>query len=398
MEYRDFLKNIVVVLFIVASGSQLFYKELGFLFIPLFFMFSSLLFYRERNLLVDKWNWWVMLYFVLWNLLNNYVLHGHVGTNLVLSMVLCAIASFGAVSSFEFGEFRAMMLKYMVYISAVSIVVQLWHDIFGISIGKESEDTFLSLYVFNTDWGENRLASIFWEPGMYQIVLFFVLCLYTDELKDISNWKSILKKFGILFIALVYTKSTMAYLCLFALLGYIIMQNNKGQRKIIMMPFYAIILVGAALLLWKSDAIQSKLMQRDSEAETTSYYIRLNDNLSLLTMTLERPFVGYGIDTPEYEQRNKSLDNLSASNGWLFASATNGLVYLVLILVLLFKGIKRLPNCISPWVIFFVLIITQCNEYMICMPYLFMYILRFKDSEDYEVYDSDSDIQCVSSC
>ena len=392
MDNRDILKKLVIILFITESGSQLFYKELGFIFIPLFLAFSFLLFYRENKFYVDRYNWLVMCFIVLWNLINNYLIHGNVGTNLVFSMVLTAVASFFTISSFDFYEFREKLLKYLSVLSLLSIVIQLWHDIFGISIGMPSEDTFLSFYIFNTDWGENRLASIFWEPGMYQIVLFFTLCLFTDEFKDLKNWKFIFKKFGILFLALIYTKSTMAYLCFFALLGYIYIRYNTDKTKIYLMPLYVGVIAVAALFLWQTDAIQKKLSQRDSEIGSTSYYIRLNDNISLLTMSMERPFVGYGVDTPEYEQRNRSLDNLSASNGWLFASATNGVIYLLIVLSVLYKGIKRLPNPISHWLILFVLIITQCNEYMICMPYLFMYILRYKQEEEYEVYYSNSDI------
>lgn len=184
----------------------------------------------------------------------------------------------------------------------------------------------------------------------------------------------------------------MAYLCFFALLGYIYIRYNTDKSKLYLMPLYVGVITVAALFLWQTDAIQNKLSQRDSEIGSTSYYIRLNDNISLLTMSLERPFVGYGVDTPEYEQRNRSLDNLSASNGWLFASATNGVLYLLIVLLLLYKGIKRLPNSISHWLILSILIITQCNEYMICMPYIFMYILRYNQEEEYEVYYSNSDI------
>lgn len=47
----------------------------------------------------------------------------------------------------------------------------------------------LQIFVINCGEGSNiyRLSSIYWEPGQLQIVIFFVLMLFADELADLTK-------------------------------------------------------------------------------------------------------------------------------------------------------------------------------------------------------------------
>lgn len=377
----SFLKNTNVFFMLLVCGSQLFFKEYGIVTIPLYAMTGCWLFMRERKGMADLWNFRIVCVVILWNIVNNYVLHSNVQTNIVFSSLLCIIGAFFTISSFDFFEFRDILFKQLKFITVISIIVQLWHDFIGGEPGRVSEESYLSFYIFNTEWGQSRLASIYWEPGMYQIVIMYVLAFFTDEFKDAQNWKQNLKKYGIFIVALLYTQSTMGYICLFLLFVTIFVQNNKVQRKVFLWPVYIGVVAAVGLVLWSSEAVQKKVMQRESEVETSSYYIRLNDNISLATMTMERPFVGYGMDTSEYQIRNESLNNLSASNGWLYTSATNGIPYLLLILFFIYKGIKRQENAMAPAVVMSILLISQCNEYIVFFPYTFMYIFKFNEPD-----------------
>ena len=106
---------------------------------------------------------------------------------------------------FDFENFRFKLLKYLAYLSFISIIVQVWHDYFGLGstfVNIPGNDGWaMSLYFFNTEWGENRLASIFWEPGQYQIVLIFVMGLFYKEMLDPFTLKPYLKHLLILTIA-----------------------------------------------------------------------------------------------------------------------------------------------------------------------------------------------------
>lgn len=371
------LKKIVVILMILVSGSQFFFKDYGSIFIPLFVLFSFVFFIKAGGRM-DRGNIFFLLLVVFWLLFNNYVIHGGVNTNIVFSCVLLMMGSFFAISSFNYYEFRNLLLKYMTYLSALSIVIQLLHDN-SFDIPSVSKDGIhLSFLFFNTEWDEGRLSSIFWEPGMYQIVIMFTLCLFVDEFRRLNKTWFIVKKYGILLLALVLTKSTMGYIVFAIFLLFLLIDSSLYKKKSLLIPI-SFVFISLGILMWRSTAIQDKVAQNESQVATTSLVIRMNDNLSLLQMTTERPWVGYGMDTRDYDNRNKSLDNLSASNGWLNASACNGILYLLLFLSFLYKGLKRQNNCKYPFLFFIVLVLSQCNEYLITFPYMFMYIFRFNN-------------------
>ena len=74
----------------------------------------------------------------------------------------------------------------------------------------------LQIFVINCGEGSNiyRLSSIYWEPGQLQIVIFFVLMLFADELADLTKVRDNLRKFSPMLVALFFTLSTTAYLTL----------------------------------------------------------------------------------------------------------------------------------------------------------------------------------------
>ena len=134
----------------------------------------------------------------------------------VLKYILPATSVLLLCSSADFLVVRGLLLRYLTLITILSIFVQLDHEFLGIFPTEPYLNNSGVLtnytYIFNTEWGESRLASIYWEPGQYQVVIYFVLVLFADEWSDSALWKKNLRKFGILILALLMTQSTTAYI------------------------------------------------------------------------------------------------------------------------------------------------------------------------------------------
>ena len=127
-------------------------------------------------------------------------------------------------SSVNFYEFRELLLKHLNRISIITILTWFIHEtFFPYSFTYGSTIFFL---VFHK-WGD-RMASLWWEPGMYQIIMIFILMLFMDELKKISfsNLRYYIKKFGWVIACLIMCRSTMGYMCLIAMIGLVFLFND----------------------------------------------------------------------------------------------------------------------------------------------------------------------------
>lgn len=81
---------------------------------------------------------------------------------------------------------------------------------------------------------QNRLASIFWEPGQYQIILNFTLILCSNDIIDLfkeHRYMILIKKYIILIVALMLTKSTAGYIA-FGIICIYVMFNVLDKQKI----------------------------------------------------------------------------------------------------------------------------------------------------------------------
>ena len=97
---------------------------------------------------------------------------------------------------------------------------------------------------------------------------------------------------------------------------------------------------------------------------------------------------GLGRNTKEQRKFFLSRDNRTSSNGWLLASASFGIFYLVYFLYVMYKGIRHINFKVNNYFILAVLIFQQCNEAAIFLPYIFMYIFMFKRYEANQLIDS----------
>lgn len=374
---QSYLEKFIIWEMILLSGSIGFYHDYPFIWIPIY-VISCYILYHTHKIKNNKHNTIILALIVLWNVINTFIIHSNIQTNLIYSNLLFCLGSYYAISSMDFNFFREKLLKYFSYLCAVSIVVQLLHDGGFLTPTLSNVSPYLmTLNYFNCNWGEKRLASIYWEPGQFQIVIIFILCLFTDKLKDFEQLKSNIKKFGVIIISLLLTISTTGYLAFMIILFGILTNTTIVKKHKILMPFFFLLSIGLIFMLWNSSAIQDKLEQ-SKDINESSYTIRSTDNLLMIQMAKDSPLFGYGVNTNAFFQEQSALGIRTASNGWLYTAVSNGIPYLIFLLICIYYGIKRQTNTIPVLYVFLSLFISQCNEWLAVFPYIYMYIFKYK--------------------
>jgi O-antigen ligase len=232
--------------------------------------------------------------------------------------------------------------------------------------------------------GIYKLASIFWEPGQFQIVLIYILCLFIDDiLKHISSFKYLISNYSLFVVCLLLTGSTTAYLTLGFLLTGILVVGVRVKRsyKILLIILGMLISVG----LFNSSIVQDKFAQKDS-AEDNSYNTRLLDNLAALNITLENPIFGAGVCSQKKLNYYLKTDREESSNGWLSTSASFGIPFLLIMLYLMFSNLRVIYGNKIAIVVFITLVFSQAAEAVIYFPYMWLYIFKWKRISDKRTY------------
>lgn len=373
-----YLQDICVCLMILLSGSVRCYLEYSPIFVPLLFLLGIVLFYTNRKT-YNSHNTLLFLFLLVIPLINMFFINPHMESNLPYICVLFIICGFLIISSFDFESFRTTWIKYIKWLCSISIVVQLLHDYMGLPPnGMDVRGCATTLYFFNCDWGDHRLSSIYWEPGQFQIVLIYTLALFTDDLANWTDKKKWIKQFGVIIIALIMTISTTGYLSFMILLsGLLFSSRSNPSKKTLSLKLVIPILI-VMVGLWQSDAIQEKIKQREDPSERTSAATRTMDNIALFSVTMDSPIVGYGIDTVEQNKKKREYGSVDSSNGWLYASSAFGVIYVGFILMIMYRRLVRMPRGFPPFIIWLALVVSQCNEYIMFFPYLYLYIFNFK--------------------
>lgn len=340
---------------------------------------------------IDRRNLRLCALFSLWILSVQFFFTKSTYDNTYLSYLFYMAGGLG-LSAFKFNEFRNWLLKYMSLIGLVSIIVQIGFDFLSFPAYIHFDDGgspyVISMFFFMVAWTSDadfvlhRLASVFWEPGQYQILITFTLCLFIKELTDFRNLALWMKKFGILFLALLFTQSTMGYLSLILMMivSYLFCfstNSNSVIRKMVVKTCSWIILVVSVGYLWQSSVVQDKLSQRDSAVDN-SYNIRLADNIACFYAALESPIYGQGIASKQLKSRLVSLGSQTSSNGWLLSAASLGFVYVIAIFFVMYRRINEMNIVRSPLALLIILVLSQCNESVMYFPYIYMYLYHFR--------------------
>lgn len=354
---------------------------------------SFLYYYAYRKAKNAIWAENIKIYALIisWIFVATFVINDQNADLSITAPIFYAIGVVFICSVETFVNFRTALLKCANFLLLISIVVHLGHS-FGVvpanNILIGGSPTTMSLYLFHTEWdagsvsslGIYRFSSIYWEPGQTQIVIMFVLLLFTDDIKEkLLNFKYILSKYGILILALVLTQSTAGYLVFMLYFSIILLLNSTIKKKKYLKPIFGILAVLFAFLMFNSSVIQDKFDQRNEKSEDTSYAIRMRDNIVCYEIASENPFFGCGLGSRYLEFQLSSRGSRSSSNGWLLTGAQVGFPYLFFILFFMLKRIKQMNLKIPAILLLLILVLSQCNEAFTYFPYIWIYVFKFKN-------------------
>ena len=357
----------------------------------------------EREYRIEEWFIGVIpvLFLMGWMLLSTVVVNIF-SDFFFLSYLLFPLGMVISLYSFDFYKVRDCLLRLLSLIMLVSIIVHIGYnlEIIPAELEGDADKTLaMSLYFFNVGWGNfetiplTRFSSIYWEPGQCQIVIMYVLVLFSDDIQNhIYDIAYLLKKYGILLLSILLTGSTTGYI-VFALFvsGLLLFNGNMlNQRRILPLFLSAILAIGIFSFFYLSDVVQSKLELSESLNDENSYAIRMADNIACFTVAMEHPVFGMGVNSVELNAELEAFGNTTASNGWLFSAAQMGFVYIIVMFVAMYKNIRRMNFGILTIVPLIILILSQANEYATYLPITWMYCCPFgtyqKNSIDEEQY------------
>lgn len=400
MKQLNLSEKVGALFFLLLSGS---YAFVDIKYVMLYLVISFIIFILNKgyNNWYIKQNFLITVILAFWATFTTQIIRNDAIDNTFLLYVLYPMANFFLLSSYTFKKFRTAVLIMISYILCVSIIV---HFLYMFHIVAAEFDPyaykFIAFKIFNVHNGDDaflelplgdyyRFSSIFGEPGQLGCVLIYILVSFTDKIAQlIYTPAKLIKQFGVIFVSIVLSCSTTTYLCIaMYFVGILIFNNSKRKYNFFIYILSFAITFVFAIAIFQSSVVTEKFSQKDSK-EDTSYSIRMADNLACLEMTKEHPLFGLGRNTKEQRKFFLSRDNRTSSNGWLLASASFGIFYLVYFLYVMYKGIRHINFKVNNYFILAVLIFQQCNEAAIFLPYIFMYIFMFKRYEANQLIDS----------
>lgn len=343
------IEYLLMFLFLAVSGGEFFCMTYGRFFIPLFFLlafwFHTTQYHRIRvfkgaNYILVGLTYMVIHYFLIYP--------NHV-KNTFLPSVIMLFGSYLFLTTYSLSRFKKVYLNTVYVMAIISFVVLAIANLGLVSptINYGADPPTYMLFAHNVGRTavSPRLSGIYWEPGAYQIVLNIVFLLHIKEIIENRIAKKDRKKFIVILVAVLLTVSTAAYIFLAMLVGYwglMKLKMNFSFSRLILTVFVGAV-IGAGIFM--SDAVQGKLLEREQGYDSSSYTIRMNDNLALLIMISQKPIIGWGRDSREFIQTGEKFGSIAFSNGVFSMIACLGFPFFFIYVLFLYKGVKgTLPN------------------------------------------------------
>lgn len=384
LKLNNLFELLLIGMFICVSGGVFFYIEYGEIFVPLFFIMSlvnyvtkdcKIIYFGKKNR-KKNYNFYFIIIITALFLLNGVInWQNKINLNEVIIFLLFLFGSFFAIGSMSFSKFKQYFLWWVKYICLFSLII--WGlGFFGLlpykikSIGGTNYCMFL-LHNLGWDYVQNRNASLFWEPGVFQIVLNvgIFLILFT-------NAKIEKKQYIVLFLLIIgvaSTRSTTGYLVLMLILlikGLQYLLNHKENFKMIFT-------IGVLLTILTIFVISTPTISEKFSFENFSFSQRVRQNIMSLELMRKKPMIGYGVNS-------KVLQDI-VTNKYMLSSNSNGLFVLSL-----YVGIPTTCVFISKFfltrkkfqipkiMVFIVFVMFNVTEYIIIFPISYVFIFDFR--------------------
>ena len=372
----------------LVSGGAYFYMINGRIFVTLF-VISTIFYvlkYRKVRNSGNKRNpsAYFLILFLFWFFLEYFVINtNHTGDIQPFIYIAFSICSYFVISSFTLEKFRKVYLNIcsrLVFIGLLIYLLVMVGLLHPTAVHKGGNVQQICLF-HSFGWGSvtDRFMSIYWEPGACQIVLITTFFLFFDGIVNLKIKKEYWWKFAIILLAVFLTQSTAAYINI-AVLGVItILKSSFRKRNVILALFFLVI---GALIVWglsTSAVITDKFAQEGEKG--SSYEIRKADNLAMIQMTYERPILGYGMDTKDFNRRSYLLDNVTGSNGILSLTSRLGIPFLLFYIFSIFINQRRNNTLFNSMVLTFLYILLNSTEVYWYFPIAYLSVIAFKNNK-----------------
>ena len=373
------LDIIAVTLILLLSGTIVFYVVYGSIFITLYFLFGIFYYFKNQKQKTPVCNKKFIFFWMFYFILNYFFINSERESGIIPAAIriMIAIGSFGIISKMKYSNFKYILLRLVALMAITSIIIYLLLQYNIISSYNITGDFHIALFHRDLD----RLSGMYWEPGAYQIVLNITLLLYFN---DIVKQQLSVKEYIMLFfviIASILTQSTAAYIVLSVYIIYILalyVHNNiitfKRFVKIILL---LIVSVFTLFTIFNSNTIQRKFEQKERTDQFNSYNIRKNDNIALLTMTIERPITGWGVSSTDFQKRSLELNNITSSNGVLLLCAEYGILLALYFIITIYNNLGQFKINLPHSILLILIIILNSFEVFILFPLMYIFYLRF---------------------
>lgn len=385
IQKRDIHDYIGVSLLFLLSGTVFGFMLHAAVFVFLFFIFSVFYFFKKKYSFNQKVFFYYLSY-ILWLSFSYFWVGGHASYDFKFFIVYLALAtgSLLILQSIEYERFKKIYLNIAAFIAFTSVILFLLHlyNLIPIEyVFKPGTQKPYMMFAFNNfGWfvSFKRCAGPYWEPGAFQIVLNYALVLYFEEISKLKISRNDGLKILCVTTAIIMTQSTAGFINLIILALIIIVNIKVKKRQLFKYICAGIVLISFSGILLSSDTIQKKFFQKGYEG--TSYEVRQSDNLAMLQMTYEKPFVGYGLVSNEFRHRGNTLGNITSSNGLLVITSQLGIPFFICIIIALYSSLKRyFPNK-TPLFLLLILLL-QTTEVFFYFPISFLFLFNRRPSK-----------------
>lgn len=379
----------VVFLFVLTSGS-IFYMYLlspavTYIILLLVGFFNKLRIKNSRFYPTVQQNssWWFVVFVAILSYIGDlYYSHQYDDRNL-LGYIVVLLAAYFIVSSYNFFYFRNLLKNIVFFITLFGIPIFVLNELELIStttlqLEKASDYTMFYCYTLGWPYIFHRFSGIWHEPGACQIVLNTVLWLYFDNLRRWKWNKGDLVKILVIGIGSVMTFSTGSYISLMLLLISIVLSLKiKSKHKLFIELLIISISLVTVFFIFSSETVQNKLFEDDSVESQVSTSKRAADAIALYEMTIDRPFLGYGLGTHDFWSTSTNLGNTSNSSGLLTFSAAFGILWFIVFCIVLILRLRQLGFKKELFFFFIAILAMQSNEKFIEYPITSLFVFTF---------------------
>lgn len=302
--------------------------------------------------------------------------------NLVGYLVL-SLASYFIISTYSFTYFRKLLTNVVFVIVLLGIPVYYINEFNFLptsTLVTSHEDTYTMFLCYTLGWPHlfHRFSGIWHEPGACQIVLNTILWLHFNKIVKWEWERYELVKIVIIGIGALITLSTGSYLSIMLLLLSVAVNLKiRTKHRTLLYGFVVFFLVFAFYFVFNSDTVQNKLFNEDSQENQLSTVSRTADAIALWEMTMERPFLGYGLGTHDYWKTSTDLGNTANSSGLLTFSASFGMIWLIVFIVVIYRRIFQMGFGKASVLLLLAVLIMQFNEKYIEYPITNIFIFSF---------------------